>query len=104
MDIGSAASVGDGLGVLESSIQLTNILDALSVVVTTIEHSDVSGGPGGYSILPTPMIPPAHWAWPGAMQGRYTAGISRIPTPIISPISSARSQPAAMRARWSPAM
>lgn len=51
MDIGSAASVGDGLGVLESSIQLTNILDALSVVVTTIEHSDVSGGPGGYSIL-----------------------------------------------------
>ena len=50
MDIGSAASVGSGLGVLGQSIQLTDVLRALSVVVTTIEHSDVTGGVGGYSV------------------------------------------------------
>lgn len=51
MDIGSAASLGGGLKVLGTSIQLTNILDALSVVVTTAEHSDVYGGPGGFAVL-----------------------------------------------------
>lgn len=51
MDIGSAASVGDGLGVLGTSIQLTDVLGALDVVVTTIEHSDVTGAVGGYSVL-----------------------------------------------------
>ena len=51
MDIGSAASVGDGLGVLGTSIQLADVLNALDVVVTTIEHSDVTGGIGGYSVL-----------------------------------------------------
>ena len=51
MDIGSAASVGSGLGVLGDLLQLNNVLDALSVVVTTVEHSDVFGAPGGYSIL-----------------------------------------------------
>ena len=53
MDIGSAASVGGGLNILGNSIQLTGLLDALSVVVTTIEHSDVTGGTGGYAILAT---------------------------------------------------
>lgn len=53
MDIGSAASVGGGLNILGDSIKLTGLLDALSVVVTTIEHSDVTGGPGGYAILAT---------------------------------------------------
>ena len=53
MDIGSAASVGGGLKVLGTSIQLTNILSALSVVVTTIEHSDVTGATGGYAVLAT---------------------------------------------------
>lgn len=53
MDIGSAASVGGGLNILGESIKLNGLLDALSVVVTTIEHSDVTGGPGGYAILAT---------------------------------------------------
>ena len=50
MDIGSAASVGNGLKVLGETIQLTNIASALSVVVTTIEHSDVQGMGGGFSV------------------------------------------------------
>lgn len=53
MDIGSAASVGGGLKVLGGAVSVTGILDALSVVVTTIEHSDVTGGTGGYAILAT---------------------------------------------------
>ena len=53
MDIGSAASVGGGLNILGNSIEVTGILDALSVVVTTIEHSDVTGEPGGYAVLAT---------------------------------------------------
>lgn len=53
MDIGSAASVGGGLNILGKSIELTGLLDALSVVVTTIEHSDVTGETGGYAILAT---------------------------------------------------
>lgn len=51
MDIGDAASLGSGLGVLGSSIALTDVLSALSVVVSTIEHSDVTGGTGGFAIL-----------------------------------------------------
>lgn len=51
MDIGSAASVGSGLGVLGQSIQLTDLLSALDVVVTTMEHSNVNGAVGGYSVL-----------------------------------------------------
>lgn len=53
MDIGSAASVGGGLQIFGNTIQLTNVLDALSVVVTTIEHSDVTGGTGGFAVLAT---------------------------------------------------
>ena len=53
MDIGSAASVGGGLKVLGNAVSVTGILNALSVVVTTIEHSDVTGGTGGYAILAT---------------------------------------------------
>lgn len=51
MGLGSAASVGGGLKVLGSTLTLTNISDVLSVVVSTIEHSDVTGGIGGYSVL-----------------------------------------------------
>lgn len=70
MDIGSAASVGGGLKVLGDSIELTGILSALSVVVTTIEHSDVTGGTGGYAIL-------ANGTKDGAvgMAGGYAGGI-----------------------------
>lgn len=51
MDVGSAASVGKGLNVLGKAIKLTDIAGALSVVVSTIEHSDVHGGTGGFAVL-----------------------------------------------------
>lgn len=50
MDIGSAASVGKGLSVLGSSIGINNVLDALNVVVSTIEHSHVTGNVGGFAV------------------------------------------------------
>ena len=50
MNIGSAASVGKGLSVLGESIVLNDVLSALNVVVSTIEHSDVTGGPGGFAV------------------------------------------------------
>lgn len=49
IDIGSAASVGGGLEILDS-ISLSSVLEALNVVVTTIEHSDVYGAAGGYAV------------------------------------------------------
>ncbi|MBR1482320.1 MAG: Cna B-type domain-containing protein [Ruminococcus sp.] len=51
MDIGSAASLGGGLKVLGGNVGLTNVLSALNVVVTTIEHSDVQGAGGGFSVM-----------------------------------------------------
>ncbi len=51
MDIGSAASVGDHLSLLGNGIDLANVLGVLSVVVSTIEHSNVYGAPGGFSVL-----------------------------------------------------
>lgn len=51
MDIGNAASLGEGLDVLGNSIELSNVLEALSVVVSTVEHSSVYGAPGGYAVL-----------------------------------------------------
>ena len=50
MNIGSAASIGKGLSVLGKSIGITNVLDALNVVVSTIEHSDVTGSAGGFAV------------------------------------------------------
>ena len=50
MNIGSAASVGKGLKVLGTAIGLNEVLDALNVVVSTIEHSDVTGCPGGFAV------------------------------------------------------
>ena len=50
MDIGSAASVGKGLSILGTSIGITNVLDALNVVVSTIEHSHVTGNVGGFAV------------------------------------------------------
>ena len=50
IDIGSAASVGGGLSVLGDLLNLQNILSALNVVVTTVEHSDVYGAAGGYAV------------------------------------------------------
>ena len=53
MDIGSAASVGKGLSVLGNSIGIKNVLDALNVVVSTIEHSNVTGDVGGFAVKAT---------------------------------------------------
>ena len=50
VDIDSAAAVGGGLKLL-GNIQLTNLLEALNVVASTIENSDVNGCVGGYSVL-----------------------------------------------------
>ena len=50
MNIGSAASVGKGLSVLGTAIGLNDVFDALNVVVSIIEHSDVTGGPGGFAV------------------------------------------------------
>ncbi len=50
-DIGDAASVGHSLGILGTALNLNNIASALSVVVTTIEHSDVQGAAGGFSAI-----------------------------------------------------
>ncbi len=50
MNIGSAASVGKGLSVLGTAIGINDVLSALNVVVSTIEHSDVTGGPGGFAV------------------------------------------------------
>lgn len=50
MDIGSAASIGKGLSVLGKSIGINNVLDALNVVVSTIEHSHVTGNVGGFAV------------------------------------------------------
>ena len=53
MNIGSAASVGKGLGVLGNLIGINNVLDALNVVVSTIEHSNVTGDVGGFAVKAT---------------------------------------------------
>lgn len=53
MDIGSAASVGKGLSVLGTSIGIDNVLAALNVVVSTIEHSNVAGDVGGFAVKAT---------------------------------------------------
>ena len=50
MNIGSAASVGSGISVLGSALGLSDVLSALNVVVSTIEHSNVTGSPGGYAV------------------------------------------------------
>ena len=51
MDIGSAASVGQGLKLLGKGIALTDVTSVLSVVVSTIEHSDVTGAAAGYAVI-----------------------------------------------------
>lgn len=54
MDIGDTAGAVDGLSVLGGTsleINLSNLLSALNVVATMIEHSDVYGAAGGYAVL-----------------------------------------------------
>lgn len=51
LDVGDAASIGGGLKVLGKALVLDHVLSALSVVVSTIEHSDVEGTIGGFAVL-----------------------------------------------------
>lgn len=51
LNIGSSASIGDGLNVLDGVLELGGLVDALQVVVSTIEHSDVNGQAGGFAVL-----------------------------------------------------
>ena len=50
IDVGSTAAAGSGLGLLGRSIALTDLLSALNVMVSTVEHSDVAGAIGGLSV------------------------------------------------------
>lgn len=50
LNIGSAASLGDGLK-LFNLVQLSDLTDALNVVASTVEHSDVEGAAGGFAVL-----------------------------------------------------
>ena len=49
LDIGSSASLGKGLNVL-NSISADDVLGALNVVISTVEHSEVYGAPGGFAV------------------------------------------------------
>lgn len=51
LDIGNAASVGGGLELLDSTLRLSSLADALAVVATKITRCDVSGQPQGFSVL-----------------------------------------------------
>ena len=52
MDLGDAASVGGGISAVgRSLINLNDVLSVLNVVVTTVEHSDVEGAAGGFSVF-----------------------------------------------------
>lgn len=96
MDIGSAASVGKGLSILGKSIGISNVLDALNVVVSTIEHSNVTGDVGGFAVKATWKIQhPMHQQMTYLeMQvvspERYLADIFKIPMQITSHISLVR--------------
>lgn len=52
MDLGDAASVGGGISAVgKSLINLNDVVSVLNVVVTTVEHSDVEGAAGGFSVF-----------------------------------------------------
>ncbi len=73
MNIGSAASVGGDLKLLGQSIQLTDVASVLSVVVSTIEHSDVTGAAGGFGVLASETSDPGS---PKGMSGGFAGQIS----------------------------
>ncbi|NEG56032.1 LPXTG cell wall anchor domain-containing protein [Bifidobacterium sp. SMA15] len=50
IDIGSTAAVADSISLLGGAIDLSDLLSALDVIVSTVERSDVTGGIGGYSV------------------------------------------------------
>lgn len=50
MDIGSSASLGKGLGALGNLLGINDALQALDVVASKIQSSNVYGAPGGYAV------------------------------------------------------
>lgn len=81
MDVGSAASVGGGLQLLGETVTLSNVLNVLSVVVSTIEHSDVHGAVGGFSVLASSHVNLGNHAYDdsgvgyaGGFAGRISGG------------------------------
>lgn len=70
LDIGSTASVSKGLSILGEGIRLANVLDVLNVMVSTVEHSDVYGMPGGYAVRATTTDGVEGYA--GGFAGRIT--------------------------------
>ncbi len=60
MDIGNAASLGGGLQILGKTVQVSNLLEALSVVTSTIEHSQVTGSAGGFAVMARAEDPEKH--------------------------------------------
>ena len=52
LDIGNAAAVGNGLGLIDQYVlDLTDALSILAAVSSSIETSDVTGDTGGYAVL-----------------------------------------------------
>lgn len=54
LDIGSTAGVGSGLELLKGTgleINLSDLVSALNVMASTLEHSNVYGATGGYAVL-----------------------------------------------------
>ncbi len=51
LDIGNAASVGNGLGALNHLVDATSIGQVLDTVSSSIIDSDVNGAPGGFAVL-----------------------------------------------------
>ena len=104
MNIGSAASVGKGLSVLGKTIGLNDVLDALNVVISTIEHSNVTGGPGGFAVKASMKNTASDASADdvlGDLQVRFLVVIFRIQTHIISHISLVRLQLAVMLETYS---
>ena len=74
MDVGSAASVGDGLTLFGDSLSLTDVLGVVQAVVSTIEHSDVTGGTGGFAVRATSGATGAEEGDAGGFAGRISGG------------------------------
>ncbi|MBQ7460526.1 MAG: hypothetical protein IJS72_04070 [Oscillospiraceae bacterium] len=84
MDVGSAASLGGGLSLLGDIIDLSDVLKALNLIVSTIEHSHVYGAAGGFSIIASPRINLCNgtygdssgegFAYAGGFAGRISGG------------------------------
>lgn len=74
VDIGNAASLGKGIEALGSTLSVQNLLGALSVVATTIEHSDVQGAAGGYAVLASGADDEGAIGYAGGFAGKVAGG------------------------------